>query len=241
MAPSRRCYKAAPSFVPAQAAASTFDEDGAPLGFIPEDPKDIRLTVSGAVCGADGKVDIEAYEDIMQCWAGEPPPKNHPDPIHPGVRPGEEVPKGLRVWQGGTGGKAKDSAGWVAATECGGKTKRFNIRTCGSWRLAFLLARIQRAMWHAESDLPPRDVPSVAMSPKKITPIKRLRRQSSAEDTPRKRKLQRRPSDAAQLGDSPTKRAKLMRRPSDEGKMGRPMSKLNNVLARIRARVQSDA
>ncbi len=33
--------------------------------------------------GSDGKIDIEAYEDIMQNWAGEPPPEKHPEsPLH---------------------------------------------------------------------------------------------------------------------------------------------------------------
>merc|ERR1719486_1382798 len=103
----------------------------------------------------------------------------------------------------------------VAATTS--KAKRFNIGACGSWRLAFLLARIQRTLWEQE-ELPPSALPKFAMSPlRKMTPEKRLlRRRSSAEGTPRKRKLggspTRRSSNESKVADSPTKR-KLGRKP----------------------------
>merc|ERR1719327_30609 len=100
------------------------------------------------------------------------------------------------------GGKGKDGAGWVAVRigPHGRKEKWFNIRTCGSWRLAFLLARIQRALWDRE-ELPPRAAAAAAsaLSPKRVTPLKRIR---SSPDTPGKRKLVRRPSDDGKNADS---------------------------------------
>lgn len=222
MAPSRKGFRApVRSAGAARAAASAVSEEtGSALGFIPADPADKRLTVDGAVCGSDGKIDIEAYEDIMQNWAGEPPPEKHPDPARPGVRSGEDVPKGLRMWDdvraGGTaGGKSKDGAGWVAVkTAERGLRKRekwFNIRTCGSWRLAYLLARLQRALWERE-DLPP--VVAAGLSPQdKNTPPKKLKRQPSS---PSKRLLKRRASDE----NTPSKRAKLSRKASAEGGEG---------------------
>jgi hypothetical protein len=49
-------------------------------------------------------------------------------------------------------GSARTGAGWVAcrcSKDDGKQEKWFNIRTCGSWRMAFLLARLQRAHWDA--------------------------------------------------------------------------------------------
>jgi len=215
-------------------AASSAANADAPLGFIPADPKDPRLTVEGAVCGADGRLDIEAYEDIMQCWASEPPPENHPDPTQPGVRAGEEVPKGLRVWDSqlassSSKGKSTTGAGWVAVKHSekaakGAEAKRFNIRTCGSWRLAFLLARLQRALWAGE-DLPAPTARQV-MSPKRIwgrgTPSKRLRRQRSDEDSAEKAGKRLRRQTSAELREQ-----------------AKPGSKLSKVMDRIRARVQT--
>eukprot|EP00927_Polykrikos_kofoidii_P023098 TRINITY_DN2137_c0_g1_i2.p1 TRINITY_DN2137_c0_g1~~TRINITY_DN2137_c0_g1_i2.p1 ORF type:complete len:362 (-),score=68.04 TRINITY_DN2137_c0_g1_i2:310-1332(-) len=125
------------------------------LGFIPADPEDARLTVNGAKVLEDGKIDISAYEDLMSCWAGEPSPGDHPHPEHPGVRANEPIPKGLRIWDDlRAGAEKKDGAGWIAvrcSKRDGKKEKWFNIRTCGSWRLAFLLARLQRSLWERSS------------------------------------------------------------------------------------------
>jgi len=224
-----------------RASATSRASDVTCLGFIPADPKDPRLKVAGAVCGADGKVDIEAYEDIMQCWAGEPPPEAHPDSNHPGVRAGEGIPQGLHIWDDVRAGKGGSSAGWVAAKDKPGPrgnvikmNKRFNIRTCGSWRLAFLLARLQHHIWE-HGDLPVSRVPlHLIGSPAKGSPAKRLlRRRSSGESqgkspgksSPTKR-LIRRQSSGSQ--GSPRKR---LRRTTSDGKdesaekAGRPLKR----------------
>jgi len=121
------------------------------LSYIPADPEDPRLQLSGAVCTQDGKLDVAAYEDLQECYKGEPPPEKHPDLAHPGVRKGEVIPKGLRIWDDvERGSQRRDGAGWIAmhSSKLTGKTEKwFNIRTCGSWRLAFVLARLQRALW----------------------------------------------------------------------------------------------
>merc|ERR1719189_1544889 len=119
---------------------------------IPFDPLDPRLTLEGIVLDSEGKIDISSYEDLMRAFEHEPPPNFHPNPERPGVRAKEKVPKGLRWWddirQGHT---EKDGAGWIAvrsASEHEKKKERwFNIRMCGSWRMAFLLAKLQRAYW----------------------------------------------------------------------------------------------
>merc|ERR1740121_1224052 len=87
-----------------------------------------RLTLDGAVVDAKGKIDVGAYADLQSWYAGEPPPTRHPRPTCPGVRLGEEVARSARK------GEPK-------------REKWFNIRTTGSWRLAFFLARLQRDIW----------------------------------------------------------------------------------------------
>jgi len=244
-----------------RASATSRAADVTCLGFIPADPKDPRLKVAGAVCGADGKVDIEAYEDIMQCWAGEPPPEAHPDPNHPGVRAGEGSPQGLHIWDDVRAGKGGSSAGWVAAKDKQGPrgnmikmNKRFNIRTCGSWRLAFLLARLQHHIWE-HGDVPASRVPlHLIGSPAKGSPSKRLlRRRSSAESqgaspgkaSPTKRLLRRQSSgshESAEKAGRPLKRQRSNENGTKSGEKlwpgaGGSSGKLTSVLDRIRARV----
>lgn len=83
----------------------------------------------------------------------------HPDACQPGVRAGEVVTDGLQMWddakrsRNGSGGALKQGAGWIAEVKRpGGKieSRKFEVRTWGSWRLAFLLARLQRALWDEE-------------------------------------------------------------------------------------------
>lgn len=126
---------------------------------LPDDPLDVRLTLEGAVVGKDGRINTAAYEDL-HCWyAGEPSPDKHPLPEHPGVRRIEEVPKGLRIWDNtdisaSVQTKKKPGAGWMVVVDMTKKNGRrqetqkwFNIQACGSWRLAFLLAKLQRDLW----------------------------------------------------------------------------------------------
>jgi len=125
--------------------------DEARLAFIPADPADPRLTLDGAILNSDGKINVEAYRDLMPAFAGEPQPDMHPYPERPGVRTGEAVAKGLRIWDDLRAGNAfNNGAGWIASRSTkvdGKKEKWFNIQTCGSWRMAFLLARLQRDLW----------------------------------------------------------------------------------------------
>jgi len=118
---------------------------------LPADPEDARLTFDGAVVDAKGKIDVGAYEDLHSWYAGEPPPNRHPRPDHPGVQKDEEVLRGMRIWDDLRAGcKDKDGAGWIAAWNRKNEPKIekwFNIRTTGSWRLAFLLARLQLQLW----------------------------------------------------------------------------------------------
>mmetsp|Transcript_67695 Transcript_67695/g.117802 ORF Transcript_67695/g.117802 Transcript_67695/m.117802 type:complete len:295 (-) Transcript_67695:60-944(-) len=125
-------------------------------GIWPADPVDPRLTLAGLKMDGSGKIDLDAYNDLMDVFKREPAPDQHPDPSNPGVRAGEKIPKGLRNWDDVRAGAfEKDGAGWIASRSATqhepSKTKWFNIRLCGSWRMAFLLARLQRLHWDERS------------------------------------------------------------------------------------------
>jgi len=153
----------------AAAAVEQVDGQDMPrLGFIAADPVDKRLTVDGAIFMSDGsKLDIDAYADLMTAFANEPLPESHADSGHPGVRLGEHIPKGLRVWDDVyAGASGKDGAGWIAALtskRTGKKEKWFNIRSVGSWRMAFLLARLQREIWERFGDKAPLNASGTAL------------------------------------------------------------------------------
>mmetsp|Transcript_51906 Transcript_51906/g.161048 ORF Transcript_51906/g.161048 Transcript_51906/m.161048 type:complete len:265 (+) Transcript_51906:46-840(+) len=186
------------------------EEEVEMLSYIPADPDDPRLQISGAKCTGDGKIDMDAYEDLKACYKGEPHPDKHPDLAHPGVREGEVVPKGLRIWDDVAAGcQGKDGAGWIAmySSKMTGKTEKwFNIRTCGSWRLAFLLARLQRALWEQRGASVAVRAPApsgAAGSAEPATP-RGKRRAAPAEGAETSRKQPRRPEVAeVQAGNEP--------------------------------------
>eukprot|EP00927_Polykrikos_kofoidii_P042379 TRINITY_DN3628_c0_g1_i1.p1 TRINITY_DN3628_c0_g1~~TRINITY_DN3628_c0_g1_i1.p1 ORF type:complete len:356 (-),score=47.40 TRINITY_DN3628_c0_g1_i1:240-1307(-) len=124
---------------------------------IPQDPDDPRLTLWGAKVYEGGSVDIFAYVDLMPMYASEPSRNMYPNPKQPGVREGEHVPKGLCTWADPKHGKnGYVGAGWIAfrgGSTLGIKRRKFNVRICGSWRLTFLLARLQHDLWeHARQE-----------------------------------------------------------------------------------------
>eukprot|EP00927_Polykrikos_kofoidii_P042380 TRINITY_DN3628_c0_g2_i1.p1 TRINITY_DN3628_c0_g2~~TRINITY_DN3628_c0_g2_i1.p1 ORF type:complete len:356 (-),score=40.55 TRINITY_DN3628_c0_g2_i1:227-1294(-) len=118
---------------------------------IPQDPDDPRLTLRGAKVYDGGSVDIFAYDDLIPMYASEPSRDMYPNPKRPGVREGEHVPKGLITWADPKHGKnGFVGTGWIAfrgGSTLGIKSRKFNVRVCGSWRLTFLLARLQHDLW----------------------------------------------------------------------------------------------
>ncbi|CAE8640056.1 unnamed protein product, partial [Polarella glacialis] len=115
-----------------------------------EDPADPRLTAEGAVCDQQFRLVLSSYNDFKSCFAREPPPIRHPDPLWPGLRL-EEIPggeravslEGLRNWSDAKG------SGWIATGKVGKSnlSRWFSSKVWGSWRLAFLLAKVQREVW----------------------------------------------------------------------------------------------
>lgn len=119
-----------------------------------EDPTDERLTVAGAKHDAQSRLMLVSYNDLKGSFAGEPSPEKHPDSSNPGLRrrelPGgsaEVCLDGLKNWRDSKG------AGWIAHRKVGKKleSRWFSARTWGSWRLAFLLARLQQQVWKPAS------------------------------------------------------------------------------------------
>lgn len=126
------------------------------LSVIPDDPDDERLTLAGAVCDSRSRLVLSGYNDLKSHFAGEPPPDEHPHPDYPGLRI-EELPggedevslQGLKSWSDPRG------AGWVASKRDGSgraENRWFSASTWGSWRLAFLLAKLQREVWRKPAE-----------------------------------------------------------------------------------------
>lgn len=222
MAPKKATPRRTGTGAAKSAATSPPDVDGvpaatAPTRAIPDDPVDPRLTLEGAKLLPDGKVDIEAYEDLMPHFAGEPAPDQHPDPERPGLQYGEKLPKGVRMWDDiranavNKDGSARTGAGWIAcrSTKDDGKQEKwFNIRTCGSWRMAFLLARLQRAQWESRANWLKEDITSTGgfqgdAAPSTPVPMPKL-----VKKTPQKRQVPP-PSASASAGATPQKQQRV--------------------------------
>ena len=104
------------------------------------------MTVEGAIVeDRGGKLDVKEYLSLRGHFADEAPREKHPVPSKPGVKEEEqEQMENLRWWSDTKG------EGWIAKGPQMGaltKDKWFSVKTCGSWRLAFLLARLQRDVW----------------------------------------------------------------------------------------------
>jgi len=108
------------------------------IGF-PAEPEEARLTVEGAKLEENGKLMASEYVHLKDHFADEAPREMHPVPVKPGVKKEEqEQLQGLRSWSDAKG------QGWIAS---GQLTHWFSVKKWGSWRLAFLLARLQVAVW----------------------------------------------------------------------------------------------
>eukprot|EP00439_Symbiodinium_sp_Y106_P051831 s485_g6.t3 len=119
----------------------------------PSDPDEARLTPEGAVCDAQSRLKLSAYSDLKTLFPNEAAPARHPDPDNPGIReeelPGAEAAISLEFlinWSDDKG------AGWRTLRQAiEGKNKAesrwFGARSWGSWRMAFLMARLQRDVW----------------------------------------------------------------------------------------------
>jgi len=112
-----------------------------------EEPADPRLTPEGAVCDARGYIVLAGYDDLKTHFESELPVEQHPDPKRPGARLDEitgtirNTNGALRPWND------RGGAGWVVTLNGAKKTRWIRKDKLGSWRLCFLIARLQLAVW----------------------------------------------------------------------------------------------
>ncbi|CAE7240699.1 unnamed protein product [Symbiodinium sp. CCMP2592] len=106
------------------------------------DPADALFTSAGAKINPQGALEKSQYVQFVAAYRAEPTDRTlQPVPSQPGLRHENEASdlKDLRHWQDERG------AGWIVSTA--GRTAWFSIKKWGSWRLAYLLARLQRTLW----------------------------------------------------------------------------------------------
>lgn len=119
----------------------------------PAIPNDSRLRPDGAVFDFHGRLKESAYQEFREHFSRELPVERHPNPLLPGMAENEVLPNGLKMWDDSNTSSTRDGCGWIAIGvdkkegENRLEEKWFNVRTWGSWRLAFLLARLQRRVW----------------------------------------------------------------------------------------------
>eukprot|EP00931_Biecheleriopsis_adriatica_P087830 TRINITY_DN62246_c0_g1_i1.p1 TRINITY_DN62246_c0_g1~~TRINITY_DN62246_c0_g1_i1.p1 ORF type:complete len:1327 (-),score=242.11 TRINITY_DN62246_c0_g1_i1:92-4072(-) len=126
------------------------------------------LSAEGAVKDENNRLLLASYHALISRFKEQEGDAalavdKHPDVQFPGMKTGEVAPNGLRTWDDakrsrGEGGALKQGAGWIAeAKQTGDKmeSRWFSVRTWGSWRYAFLLARLQRMLWESrEAGMP---------------------------------------------------------------------------------------
>eukprot|EP00434_Breviolum_minutum_P015985 symbB.v1.2.014092.t1/scaffold1014.1/size144222/5 len=122
------CYKFPPDIFPASMA-------------VPSSP---LFTVDGAVLDQRGRLKSVAYAGFLSQFKDEPRERaQHPHTASPGLRSDETWDlTQLRCWEDRKG------AGWVAIGQ--GKSAWFSLTSWGSWRLALLMAKLQRDVWRKQ-------------------------------------------------------------------------------------------
>ncbi|CAK9058596.1 unnamed protein product [Durusdinium trenchii] len=103
---------------------------------IPKRPM-FGATDVGAIKDAQGLLQLSDYDDLKALILDEAELADGRE----GLLAQEELPDGVRRW------KDEKGAGWVARHPNGKGTRWFNKTVWKSWRMAFLLARLQRDLW----------------------------------------------------------------------------------------------
>ncbi|CAE7607228.1 ywqA [Symbiodinium natans] len=160
---------------------------------VPSDPflleEDPALKPEGAVVDDSGllvnkyyKRFIQAFKDAEKARADVAAPVGI---IRPGVRRGEQIPAGIMFWddslrskKGVTSSEEQWGAGYIAKPYGPvKKSKWFNVKTWGCWRMAFVLARLQFEVWQQKH---PDVFPSKMRSDAQQGSKKKLQAKSSA-------------------------------------------------------------
>mmetsp|Transcript_47440 Transcript_47440/g.87176 ORF Transcript_47440/g.87176 Transcript_47440/m.87176 type:complete len:424 (-) Transcript_47440:46-1317(-) len=202
-------------------------------------PDEARCKPEGAIVDARGRLSSAAYKDLVPRFAKEPALfSKHPDPKRPGVNAAEETGVRMRWWSDPRG------EGWISQSvrpPPGGKnleSKWFNRGAWGSWRLCFLLARLQRDFWTRQDGgtqaagasgkpsggQPASSSSSVTVVPKSPNTLKRKKSDANTASSPAKRP---RPEEQPARGRGrPRKYAeKIPAEPEVQGEDSHPESK----------------
>jgi len=121
----------------------------ASLAELNPDPQDAKLSLAGAVYdSATGDLELDTYKSLKELFQRDGLVRL-PVAALPGTFLGEAPPAGVRHWEDARG------KGWVATHPSQKvvkvlRAKWFGVGTWKSWRLAFLLARLQRQAWEAQ-------------------------------------------------------------------------------------------
>jgi hypothetical protein len=181
---------------------------------------DPALQADGAVCDEKGYLLREYYKKFREAFKEKE--RSRIDLIsstvnrRPGMRDGEEWPSSMRVWDDSKSDRKRYvrdkngkrvvstswGAGWIAEypfAKKGTSATWYNVKAWGTWRLAFVLARLQYSVWVAKGlaeglELPAGDT-TRAKRPRlgkhKGLRLKAGLKRKAAEGTPRKPKKSR--------------------------------------------------
>jgi hypothetical protein len=137
-------------------SADQFQE--VPWQGFPEDPDEPSMIVEGADIDECGNLEVVSYMKFKDYFANEPPRMSHPVRDNPGTKEDEqEQLTGLKWWSDARG------EGWIA--KYNKEAKWFSAIKLGSWRLAFMLARLQRDVWFKDVDVEPAGAQRSAKKP----------------------------------------------------------------------------
>lgn len=161
--PSARCQKpkkvvptSCAQDLPQQEGSQILPGEGVKLAVQPtsqerfkSDPVSPLFSLDGVAVTSLGELRRNAYIPFKAHFAGEPLNRNdHVDPQFPGMRASEvaSVGTGLKICSDAQG------AGWIASKPDCEKSASFSLKKWKSWRLAYLVAKLQRDLWWQESD-----------------------------------------------------------------------------------------
>mmetsp|Transcript_12649 Transcript_12649/g.20962 ORF Transcript_12649/g.20962 Transcript_12649/m.20962 type:complete len:1546 (+) Transcript_12649:83-4720(+) len=165
---------------------------------------DAALQPEGAVCNENGILVRSYYTRFIEAFREKE--RSCVDLTtgtvnrRPGMRQNEEWPPGFRFWDDTKNNKVRRKvkvkgskvakqvwgAGWIAPypfpkREGHATSQWFNVRRWKTWRLAFLLARLQSAVWHAKGR-------ADGLEPCIRTPVKRKQKADAPDSGTKQRK-----------------------------------------------------
>lgn len=159
------------------------------------------FTVAGAICDERGMLStkfyrtfVQAFKELEQARAIDVAAPRCDVKRPPGMRRDDSPVQGLSTWDDTANGRKSSSgrwgAGWKAShtqpeLEDAPKSVWFNIRMWGSWRFAFVLARLQRQVWMAR--FPQQDPDKVPETPARSRKTSRSRLFAMTGSSNRKR------------------------------------------------------